>query len=608
MATKRIAIIGAGAAGMSAAYALSISSSKSKDKSDSAFEVVLFERSSACGGMATSSEIDETKYGASYINDGVQGQWIFAVTLLVRASPVFYNTFKVFEDLGFGSSEVGMQCSFGKGEDEFWSNVFPSSVIDKFQPDIKRFGKVLTVIKTFEPVFALISVERMLKLFRFSTDFGEVIVYPLVTLFFGTGNQTPFISSAILERVFKDPSMRLFEYSSTSFLATIPEMRAFPRLSLLYETWQKVIEESGNVEFKLAHEVTGIKRSSKGVEVRYRTTKGTDNGQQVVDPGPEREERFDDVIICTDADATLKILGQGASWMERKVLGNVKYLWDITVTHSDLDYMQKARQFNRRLVELATDSSSFHNPQHYNVTYSDDLASTSRDDDKEAQKQLKFARDHFRPLYYIRSYPSDKKKIEMSFDLTHYQPQFKGESPYGPNHTGKPPHHPSTNLPSKPSLDESSASSIRKQGQDDEGNPEPPLKKHVFQTIFLDKDGSRDLWSIGEIKKEEIVMKKWWKQQSHRWQHYGGTVPWMMFLNGKQHTYFAGAWTILNMHEIGIVSGFAAAYRLGAPYPFVEDAEAKRLFALYLGASHGCRMVSIGDLYGFFFWRFPDAS
>ncbi|SCZ96502.1 BZ3500_MvSof-1268-A1-R1_Chr8-2g10241 [Microbotryum saponariae] len=566
MAPKRIAIIGAGAAGMSAAYALSVTSSKSKDKSGEGFEVVLFERSSACGGMATSSDIDETKYGASYINDGVQG-----------ASPVFYNTFKVFEELGFGSSEVGMQCSFGKGDDEFWSNVFPSSVIDKFQPDIKRFGKVLTIIKTFEPVFALISVERMLKLFRFSPDFGEVIVYPLVALFFGTGNQTPFISSAILERVFKDPSMRLFEYSATSFLASIPEMRAFPRLSLLYETWQKVIEDSGNVDFKLSHEVTGIKRSSKGVEINYRQTKGTDNGQQVVDPGPEQEDKFDDVIICTDADATLKILGQGASWIERKVLGNVKYLWDITITHSDLEYMQK----------------------HYNVTYSDDLASTSRDDDKEAQEQFKFAKDHFRPLYYIRSYPSDKKKIEMSFDLTHYQPQFKGESPYGPDHTGIPPNHPTAQLPSKPSLDESAASSIRKEGQDDEGNPEPPLKKHVFQTIFLDKDGSRDLWSIGEIKEEEIVMKKWWKQQSHRWQHYGGTVPWMMFLNGKHHTYFAGAWTILNMHEIGIVSGFAAAYRLGATYPFVEDGDAKRLFALYLGASHGCRMRK-QDRQGFF--------
>lgn len=48
------------------------------------------------------------------------------------------------------------------------------------------------------------------------------------------------------------------------------------------------------------------------------------------------------------------------------------------------------------------------------------------------------------------------------------------------------------------------------------------------------------------------------------------------------------------MHEIGVVSGFAAAYRLGAKYPFLDDDNCKRLFALYLGASHGSRMVSPG--------------
>lgn len=62
---KRVAIVGAGAAGMSAAWALSLSPDE--------FEVTLFERSPHTGGMATSTEIDE-KYGASYINDGVQGE------------------------------------------------------------------------------------------------------------------------------------------------------------------------------------------------------------------------------------------------------------------------------------------------------------------------------------------------------------------------------------------------------------------------------------------------------------------------------------------------------------------------------------------------------
>ena len=72
------------------------------------------------------------------------------------------------------------------------------------------------------------------------------------------------------------------------------------------------------------------------------------------------------------------------------------------------------------------------------------------------------------------------------------------------------------------------------------------------------------------------------------WQLYGGTVPFMSLINGHHHTRFAGAWSILSefdcgdlnvcqrrqlvtfawwaadMHEIAVVSGFAAAYKLGA--------------------------------------------
>lgn len=93
----------------------------------------------------------------------------------------------------------------------------------------------------------------------------------------------------------------------------------------------------------------------------------------------------------------------------------------------------------------------------------------------------------------------------------------------------------------------------------------------------------------------------------------------MMFINGKHHTQyvisrlssfyhssktllavadgfdlisFAGAWTVLNMHELAMTSGFAAAYRLGARFPFSGDGECERLFKLYLGLSHGVRAVS----------------
>lgn len=53
---KRIVIIGAGAAGMSAAEALSATPNPN-------FQVTVIERGAVCGGMATSVDIDLQKFG-----------------------------------------------------------------------------------------------------------------------------------------------------------------------------------------------------------------------------------------------------------------------------------------------------------------------------------------------------------------------------------------------------------------------------------------------------------------------------------------------------------------------------------------------------------------
>lgn len=69
----RVCIVGAGASGMSCAYALS--------KHPNKYEVIVVDKQPEAGGMATSIPIDAERYGASYINDGVQG-----------CSPAFANT------------------------------------------------------------------------------------------------------------------------------------------------------------------------------------------------------------------------------------------------------------------------------------------------------------------------------------------------------------------------------------------------------------------------------------------------------------------------------------------------------------------------------------
>ena len=140
--------------------------------------------------------------------------------------------------------------------------------------------------------------------------------------------------------------------------------------------------------------------------------------------------------------------------------------------------------------------------------------------------RLEMAKKSFKPMYYIKEYPSDRSKLEMCFDCSHYQAQFP---------------------------------------------PEVPFKDHVFQTIFLNKDRDGHLWSRDEIAKDKIIREDWWHQLCHSYTHYLFVIPFLWLLQGHKRTRFAAAWTLINAHEVAVLSGTAAAVDLGATYP--EDLE-----------------------------------
>jgi hypothetical protein len=81
-----------------------------------------------------------------------------------------------------------------------------------------------------------------------------------------------------------------------------------------------------------------------------------------------------------------------------------------TVTHTDSDYMRR----------------------HYENFYNDTQAVTnlSRVDQT---TRLEIAKKSFIPMYYIKMYPSDKSKQEMSFDCTNCQSQFPERVPLQPS-------------------------------------------------------------------------------------------------------------------------------------------------------------------------------
>jgi hypothetical protein len=346
-------------------------------------------------------------------------------------------------------------------------------LVNQFSSDIKKFGKVLKVIKWTMPILGIVPIRIMLRIFFFSKGFGNKMVYPLIALFLGTGNQTANVSCAILERLFDDPNMKLWDYDSETLLPNLPTMVTFPNLHNFYEDWRKDLEAKG-VTIRLNTDVTEIlQRSDKGVVLQTRpfnpdTMEGA--GEHVGQPN--QTEIYDELVLCVLADDALRLLGKTATVKERFVLGGAQFFDDITITHSDGNYFRK----------------------HYETTFDPQLC--AKPGSKAQEDQIAFAKGQkvgsddepsgFKPMYYTKSYNEEPEKIEMSFDCSNYQHQFR--------------------------MDHSA-----------EITP-VSHENHVFQSIFLDKR-NKHLWTIDEIDESTIIEKKWWHQLGHRWQHYVRVVP-----------------------------------------------------------------------------------
>ena len=477
------------------------------------FDVNLIDAVDYCGGQAFSMPIDKEKHGASWFNQGVQG-----------GSYIFHHTLTMFARQGYHADPVKLQVSFGKDK-TFWTNVFPTELIQRHQKEVKRLNFVLRFMRWFEVFFALMPMKIFFKLFFFSEEFTNIVALPMTALFLGTGNATPEVPMIMLERLTTSPTYGMWYPSDKlSIASNLPPMVVFPNFSDFYESWRKDLVSRG-VTVRLSTEMTSIiKRDSTGVTVslKKRTPAPDGHNPNGGDPdAPNWEEHYDELVLCCLADTCKRVLGKTASFREKKVLGSAKFSDDITITHNDSDYMKK----------------------HYQNFYDPKLAVNSLSGRDESSR-VEFGKQSFRPMYYIKMYPEDTSKLEMCFDTTNYQAQFPEKVPF---------------------------------------------EQHVFQTIYLNNDRDSKLWPIDEIDKNKIIRKDWWHQLCHSWTHYLFVVPFMMFLQAKKHTRYASSWTLVNAHEVAILSGIAAAVDLGAEYP--EDLEHDKFaflsFRLYYLLAYG---------------------
>lgn len=356
----------------------------------------------------------------------------------------------------------------------------------------------MKIIKWTMPLLGIIPIKIMLKVFLFSKDFGDKMVFPLIALFLGTGNQTVNVPSAIVERLFNDPHMSLWDYDSETLLPNLPTMVTFPKLHTFYDQWRQDLESKG-VDIRLNTDVVRIiSRDKSGVVVQTRPFDSQARGndppayQGCHSSTETQTETFSDLVMCVLADDALRILKGASTWRERLILGGAAFFDDITITHSDHEYFQKH-------YETHFDNSLCTEPKSQNQR--DQIAFSKGD-----QRGPNDEPPGFRPMYYTKSYAADPQKIEMSFDVTNYQHQFRED-------------------------------------QDAEVSP-VTYDNHVFQSIFLDSR-NQEMWTKDEIAEDKVIESKWWHQLGHRWQHYVRVVPGMMWINGKNNTLFAGSWTLV---------------------------------------------------------------
>lgn len=342
------------------------------------------------GGQAASVPLDEQKHGASLLNDGVQ-----------CGSAIFRHTFRLFRRYGFEPQPVKLQVSFGKGKNNFRTNVFPSPLVGQHSRGIKKVDSVLKCIKYTMPILGILPVKFILRLFRFSGDFNNKMVLSLLALFLGTGNQTPNVSSVLLERLFDGPQMKLWEYDPDTLLPNLPTMYTFPNPGDFYQAWAKELRAKG-VDICLHSSVAILERGKTGMVLQF---------QRQVNDGEQPEsgyspETFDELVLCCPADEAKRMLGQNATWSEKYVLGGVKFFNDITITHSDADYFQKIfeAQYDPALCAEATTKDR-------------------KEQINFAEQQPRCEKDSWqgsRPMYFTHSFESDSDKIETGFDCSNY--------------------------------------------------------------------------------------------------------------------------------------------------------------------------------------------
>lgn len=302
-ASRRIAVVGAGVAGLSAAWLLS-----------QRHDVTLYEKEGRLGGHANTVDVD-TPYGRLAVDTG----------FIVFNPPNYPNFTALLDHFGVDSVMTDMSFAASSGNGRFeYSSDFPGIVGQKrniVKPEFWRF--VSDIVRFYRHAEALIG----------SPEIEGVSLGAFVDRH---GYSPMMIEHHIL------PMCAAIWSSSANDIRAFP-MQAFVRFFSSHnlfsigrrETWRTVAGGSRSYVKAMASAFNGQVRSGAKRIVRQ-------NGLVLIEDEAGNREIFSDVVIAAHADEALALLADPDA-EERALLGAFRYTRNTAVLHDDISLMPKRR-------------------------------------------------------------------------------------------------------------------------------------------------------------------------------------------------------------------------------------------------------------------------
>lgn len=302
---KKIAIVGGGISGLSAAYYLSAH-----------HDVTLFEAADRLGGHART--VLAGKNGDQPVDTG----------FIVFNYATYPNLTRLFHDLDVPvqKSDMSFCASINDGQLEYGLNSLPSLLAQKtnlLRPgfyrmirDIIRFGKHAEQTADSDDI----TIAELVDHLQLSKAFRDWYLLPMC----GAIWSTP------IEEIDAFPAKSLVRFFRNHALLAGSEKRQ----------WWTV--KGGSIEYVKRLETALLARGCTihtGNPVQ--NAQRHDLGVTVTANGPP--QRFDEMILACHSDQALAILGNGATETERQALSSVRYQPNTAVLHADPGQMPKRR-------------------------------------------------------------------------------------------------------------------------------------------------------------------------------------------------------------------------------------------------------------------------